>query len=263
MRREGGRVLHIGHAAVSVVLVAGGATGIGAAVVRALRDRGDTVLLADRDAVRGRELVAEDRPGRAAFHECDLGTVDGPASAVAAAAGFAGGRLDVLFYNAAVLEAHPLARWTVDDWDRASAVNLRGPFLAAQAAEPYLRRSDAGRVIVTSSTGALRGHAGMPAYHATKSGLLGLVRALADELGPAGVTVNALCPGWVDTPFNDEFWSHQDDPGAALAALTASIPLRRQARPEDLVGTFLFLSSSASAYVTGQALVVDGGYTAV
>ncbi|PTA47490.1 SDR family NAD(P)-dependent oxidoreductase [Micromonospora sp. RP3T] len=247
----------------SVVLVAGGATGIGAAALRAWRDRGHTVLLADRDADRGRALVAEDRPGPAAFHECDLGTVDGPAEAVAAAADLGDGKLDVVFYNAAVLEAYPLSRWTSRDWDRASAVNLRGPFLTVQAAEPHLRRSPAGRVVVTSSTGALRGHAGMPAYHATKAGLLGLVRALADELGPAGVTVNALCPGWVDTPFNDGFWAHQSDPDAALAALTASIPLRRQALPEDLVGTILFLSSPASAYLTGQALVVDGGYTAV
>ncbi|MEV0001509.1 SDR family oxidoreductase [Micromonospora sp. NPDC050980] len=247
----------------SVVLVAGGATGIGAAAVRAWRDRGDTVLLADRDAGSGRALVAENRPGRAAFHECDLGTVDGPAAAVTAAAELGHGQLDVVFYNAAVLDAYPLRSWTARDWDRASAVNLRGPFLTVQAAEPYLRRSPAGRVVFTSSTGALRGHAGMPAYHATKAGLLGLVRALADELGPAGTTVNALCPGWVDTPFNDGFWAHQSDPDAALAALTASIPLRRQARPEDLVGTILFLSSPASAYLTGQALVVDGGYTAV
>jgi NAD(P)-dependent dehydrogenase (short-subunit alcohol dehydrogenase family) len=248
---------------VSVALVAGGATGIGAAVVRALRERGDTVLLADRNIDRGKALVAEDLPGPAAFCECDLGTVDGPQAAVAAAVELGGGELDVLFYNAAVLEAYPLARWTVQAWDRATAVNLRGPFLAVQAAEPYLRRSPTGRVILTSSTGALRGHAGMPAYHATKSALLGLVRALADELGPSGTTVNALCPGWVDTPFNDGFWAHQDDPDAALAALTGAIPLRRQATPADVTPAVLFLASAGSAYVTGQALVVDGGYTAV
>ena len=103
----------------------------------------------------------------------------------------------------------------------------------------------------------------MPAYHATKSGLLGLVRALADELGPHGTTVNAICPGWVDTPFNDGFWSHQSDPGAALHNLEQSIPLRRQALPHDIVGSVLFLASADSAYVTGQALVIDGGYTAV
>ncbi len=247
----------------SVALVAGGATGIGAAVVRALRQQCDTVLLADRNVGAGKALVAEDLPGPAAFHSCDLGSVDGPRSAVQAAVDLGNGDLDVLFYNAAVLEAYPLAEWTVDAWDRAAAVNVRGPFLAVQAAEPYLRRSPNGRVILTSSTGALRGHAGMPAYHATKSALLGLVRSLADELGPSGVTVNALCPGWVDTPFNDGFWAHQDDPDAALAALTRGIPLRRQAEPEDIVGTVLFLSSAGSAYLTGQALVVDGGYTAV
>jgi dihydroanticapsin dehydrogenase len=103
----------------------------------------------------------------------------------------------------------------------------------------------------------------MPAYHATKSGLLGLVRALADELGPTGVTVNAVCPGWVDTPFNDGFWQHQADPAQALRMLESQIPLRRQAIPDEITGLLLFLASPESAYITGQALVIDGGYTAV
>ena len=103
----------------------------------------------------------------------------------------------------------------------------------------------------------------MPAYHASKSGLLGLVRALADELGPDGITVNALCPGWVDTAFNDVYWDHQSDPERARRSLNASIPLRRQADPAEMAGTIVFLASPESAYITGQALVVDGGYTAV
>ncbi len=89
------------------------------------------------------------------------------------------------------------------------------------------------------------------------------MRALADELGPAGVTVNALCPGWVDTPFNDEFWEYQTDRAAALSALESSLPLRRQGTPEEVANTVLFLIDEASDYITGQALVVDGGYTAV
>jgi NAD(P)-dependent dehydrogenase (short-subunit alcohol dehydrogenase family) len=182
---------------------------------------------------------------------------------VAAAVDHGGGRLDVVFYNAAVLQARQLAEWTVADWDLASAVNLRAPFLLTQAAATELRTSPCGRVIVTSSTGAFRGHAGMPAYHATKAGLLGLVRALADELGPDGVTVNALCPGWVDTAFNDSFWEHQGDRDAAMHRLTDAIPLRRQGTPADLSGLLLLLASEASSYLTGQALVVDGGYTAV
>ena len=247
----------------SAVIVAGGATGIGAAVVRAMRARGDDVVLVDRNADDGRRVISEDLPGAGWFVEGDLATGDGPARAVESALVHTGGRLDGLFYNAGVLLARPLAEWTVADWDLTTAVNLRGPFLMAQAAAPHLAESKAGRIVLTSSTGALRGHAGMPAYHATKSGLHGLVRALADELAPHGTTVNAICPGWVNTPFNDGFWSHQPDAGQALAELERSIPLGRQAEPDDVVGSVLFLMSDAAAYVTGQALVIDGGYTAV
>ena len=245
------------------VLVAGGATGIGAAAVRAFRRRGDDVLLADRNAVAGRDLMREDLPGAGHFLACDFADAEQVTRAVEAAAAGSLGGLDVVFYNAAVLEARALEEWTAHDWDRSSAVNLRAPFLISQAAAPHLRKSECGRIILTSSTGAFRGHAGMPAYHATKAGLLGLVRALADELGPDGVTVNAICPGWVDTAFNDDFWDHQDDPGEELIRLTSRIPLRRQATPSDLTGLLLFLASAESSYITGQALVIDGGYTSV
>ncbi len=103
----------------------------------------------------------------------------------------------------------------------------------------------------------------MPGYHASKAGLVNLVRSLADELGPRGITVNTILPGWIDTPFNDSYWKHQKDPAAARDALVQRIPLRRQGTPDDVVGTILYLASAASAYVTGQALVVDGGYSAV
>jgi dihydroanticapsin dehydrogenase len=248
---------------VTTVLVAGGSTGIGAAAVRAFCARGDAVFLADRDATAARALMDTLAEHRIGFLQCDFQDPGAAAAAVQAAASHHGGTLDTVFYNAAVLEAHPLAQWSVEAWDRSTAVNLRAPFLMAQAAAPLLRDSGQGRFLVTSSTGALRGHAGMPAYHATKSGVLGLVRALADELGPDGVTVNAVCPGWVDTPFNDGFWAHQADPETALHNLEAQIPLRRQAIPEEITGLLLFLASPASAYVTGQALVIDGGYTAV
>ena len=245
------------------ILVAGGATGIGAAALRAYRSRGDRVLLADRNEAAAKAVVAEDLPGEAHLVVCDFLDVESVQTAVDAAVDAHDGELDTVFYNAAILEAHPLGSWTAAAWDRSAAVNLRAPFLMAQAAAPYLRVAEHGRIILTSSTGAFRGHAGMPAYHATKAGLLGLVRALADELGPDGVTVNAVCPGWVDTPFNESFWNHQEDPAAALHALTSQIPLRRQARPEDLTGLLLYLASAESSYLTGQALVVDGGYTSV
>ena len=244
------------------VLIAGGATGIGLAALRAFRRQGDTVLLADLDGEAAERAVAEELPGPARALPCDLAEPDAPARAVAAAVEFGGG-LDVVLGNAGLLVAAPLADWTLDQWDRSVAVNLRAPFLLAQAAAPHLQRSDVASMIFTSSTGAFRGHAGMPAYAATKAGLVNLVRALADELSPGGVRVNCICPGWIDTPFNDTFWHHQDDPGTALDTLVASIPMRRQGTPEDVAGMVLFLASPASAYVTGQALVVDGGYLSV
>ena len=246
----------------SVVLVAGGSTGIGAAAVRAFRNRGDSVLLADRNEKDGRALIGEAAAGPGAFHPCDLADPAAAGAAVKATVDRWGG-IDVAFYNAAVLDAAPLEDWTAAQWNRSIALNLSAPFFLVQAAAPHLRAAAHGRVILTSSTGAFRGHAGMPAYHATKAGLLGLVRALADELGPDGVTVNALCPGWVDTPFNDAFWSHQADPAAALSALTGQIPLRRQAQASEVTDLLLFLASPGSAYITGQPLVIDGGYTAV
>lgn len=247
----------------SAILVAGGSTGIGEAVVRALRARGDDVVLADRNAPDGQRVVSERAPGAGWFVDADFSDVDGPARAVQSALECTGGRLDGIFYNAGVLLAQPLAHWSAADWDLTAAVNLRAPFLVTQSAAPHLAKSGAGRVVLTSSTGAFRGHAGMPAYHATKSGLLGLVRALADELAPQATTVNAICPGWVDTSFNDAFWGHQERPGEARTALERSIPLGRQGTPEDIAGSVLFLMSPAASYITGQELTIDGGYTAV
>ena len=244
------------------VLIAGGATGIGLAALRAFRARGDRVVLADLDGAAAQAAVAENLPGAALALQCDLADPLSPARAVERAVEFGGG-LDVVFGNAGVLQAAPLAEWTVEQWDRSTAVNLRAPFLLAQAAAPHLVRSGVASMIFTSSTGAFRGHAGMPAYAATKAGLVNLVRALADELSPAGVRVNCICPGWIDTSFNDTFWHHQDDPDAALRSLVTAIPMRRQGAPEDVAGTVLFLASPASAYITGQALVVDGGYLSV
>ena len=249
-----------------VVLIAGGATGIGRAALAAFRAQGWAVLLADlaADAATAAIALTDSLPGAgpARLHHCDLAHPDAPAAAVAAAVD-AFGTLDCLFANAAVLHAAPLADWTAEAWVRSLAVNLTAPFLMVQAAAPHLARSANASVILTASTGALRGHARMPAYHATKAGLLGLARALADELGPEGIRVNCLLPGWIDTPFNDPFWAAQRAPNDSRRALEAALPLRRQGQPEDVVGAVMFLASPAARYITGTQLVVDGGYSAV
>lgn len=244
------------------VLVVGGASGIGAASVRKLRAGGDAVVVADLDGDRATEVAAESLLGDGHALTCDMADAASPRDTVEAAVELMGG-LDVVFANAGVLRSAPLAEWTAATWDHSLAVNLRAPFLLAQAAEPHLRHSDLPSLLFTASTGAYRGHAGMPAYHASKAGVVNLVRALADELSPEGIRVNAVCPGWVDTPFNEPFWSFQPDPAQAKTDLEASIPLRRQGDASEVADVVAFLCSQGARYITGQAIIVDGGYTAV
>ncbi|WP_428925029.1 SDR family NAD(P)-dependent oxidoreductase [Marinibacterium sp. SX1] len=245
-------------------LIAGGATGIGAAVARLFLAEGGQVMVADVNEAGLDHLArqADDLPGNLTTCHVDLARPDAPAT-VAERADAAMGGVDCLFVNAGLMLAARLEDWTPEMWDRSDAINLRLPMFLTQACLPALRASENASVIYTSSTGALRGHAGMPAYHATKSGILGLVRALADELGPEGIRVNALLPGWIDTPFNNGFWDHQQDPDDTRARIEAGIPMRRHGSADEVAGTVRYLASEAARYVTGTRLVVDGGYTAV
>lgn len=245
-----------------VVLIAGGATGIGRAATRAFRARGDSVFLVDRNYPEAVRVAAEVLPGGAIAFDADLRDIDAVRAAVAACIE-AYGAVDTVFVNAGVLISMPLEQWTPADWDLSLSVNLRAPFFFAQTAAPHLQRSSNPSLIFTSSTGALRGHAGMPAYHASKAGLMGLVRSLADELSPLGIRVNCICPGWIDTPFNEPFWSFQANPQTAMQELVGRIPARRQGTPDDVTGLILFLASPESRYITGTSVVIDGGYTAV
>ncbi len=245
------------------VLIAGGSTGIGLAALRAFRQRGDSVFLADIDETAANAAVHEEGIGKAAAMQCDLAVPTSAQEAVSAAVDFGDGELDIVYSSAGILKVAPLDEWSLDDWDRTIAVNLRAPFLLAQASAPYLRQSPIGSMIFTSSTGAYRGTAGAFAYSASKAGLVNLVRALADELSPDGVRANCVCPGWIDTPFNQSFWSLQSDQASARKALESRIPMRRQGTAEDMVGAILYLGSESSAYMTGQSIIVDGGYSAV
>jgi NAD(P)-dependent dehydrogenase (short-subunit alcohol dehydrogenase family) len=243
------------------VIVAGGATGIGRAAVRGFRARGDNVMLVDHRP-QAAALLEEAAAGELRFIQRDLAEPRAPAEVVDATIE-AYGSLDTVLITAALMHSAPLAGWTLEMWDDSVALNLRMPFLFIQAAAPHLVRSDNASIILISSTGALRGHAGMSAYQATKAALPGLARSLTAELGPQGIRINTLMPGWIDTPFNDPFWQYQRDPDGRRQEIERQIPLRRQGEPDEVSSMVLFLSSPAGRYIAGTSIVIDGGYTAV
>ncbi|GAA1008463.1 SDR family NAD(P)-dependent oxidoreductase [Acrocarpospora pleiomorpha] len=247
------------------MLIAGGASGIGAATVRRLRAAGAGVHVADIDAAGAaavvKEVVKAEHPGLGTSSYCDLSTPEGPGQAVADALA-AHGRLDAVVFCAGLLVETELADFTVAEWDRTMALNLRAPFLMAQAAAPALVASPHGRVVLTGSTAAFRGGGGSFAYAASKGGLVALTRSLAVALGPDGVTVTCVCPGWIDTPFNDPYWQRVGGRDGAQQALEARIPLGGQGEPDDVAAVIEFLVSPGSRYLTGQAVVVDGGLLA-
>jgi NAD(P)-dependent dehydrogenase (short-subunit alcohol dehydrogenase family) len=243
------------------VIVAGGATGIGRAAVRGFRARGDNVLLVDHRP-QAADLVTEEAPGAIRFVQRDLAEPDAPSDIVKEAIATYGS-LDTVLITAALMLSAPLERWTLEMWDRSVALNLRMPFFFAQAAAPHLAKSDNASIIFISSTGAIRGHAGMSAYQATKAALPGMCRSLTAELGPLGIRINTLMPGWIDTPFNDPFWEYQQNPDARRLEIERQIPLRRQGQPDEVSSMALFLASPAGRYVAGTSIVIDGGYTAV
>lgn len=232
----------------SVALVSGGARGLGAAYVRALHAAGAAVVVGDVLVEEAEHLAADLGPGVLAV-PLDVTSEESWAAAVEAAAAL--GVVDVLVNNAGIANAGRLERYGKDQWDAVIAVNLTGTFLGARAVVPGMRAAGRGSIVNISSVEGMRGDAGLHGYVASKFGVRGLTKSLAVELGPAGIRVNSVHPGFVVTPMTER-----------LDASRQRIPLGRTATPDDVVGAVLFLASADSAYVTGTELVVDGGMIA-
>jgi NAD(P)-dependent dehydrogenase (short-subunit alcohol dehydrogenase family) len=237
-----------------VALVTGGNTGIGRAVAMAYADEGADVAIAwitrEPDA---RSLVAEvERRGRAALAvRCDV-TSEADVRALVDGVGACFGHLDVLVNNAGIQKAQPITETALDDWEHMMAVHLRGAFLCSREAARVMIPRRSGRIIILSSQLAYIGRPNYTAYSAAKGGLLTFTRALAQELAPHGILVNAVAPGLIDTGFDPL-------PEATKRAHAASLPLKRLGVPEDLVGAFVFLASDDSRYFCGQTLHPNGG----
>ena len=236
-----------------VALVTGAASGIGYAAVEAFIAEGAQVLAVDCNG----EGMAPLQALGARLHTADLAEPAAADEAVAAAV-TAFGRLDVLFANAGVVRNALAAEMDDAAWDLQLAVNLSAPFRLARAAAPHLAQSPAGRVLVTASVMAEGTDFGLAGYCASKAGVLGLMRTLALEWGKHGVTANAILPGAIATGMTKPLWEARPEIADVWAKKAA---VRRLGQPEDVARLALFLASDAAAFITGQAITVDGGLT--
>lgn len=237
------------------MFITGGGAGIGAALTEAFLEAGAQVAFVQRSDASGFAAELDARIGRKPlFLQCDVTDTTALQAAMTQAAE-AHGPITVLINNAADDTRHDLAGTDTEAWDKAIAVNLRPHFFTAQAAAPGMRAAGRGSIINLSSISYLMGNAGYPTYVASKAGITGLTRALARELGPDNIRVNALLPGWVLTERQRELWATPED----LAAHLDKQCLKRHLSEDDITGAALFLASDASAMMTGQALVIDGG----
>jgi NAD(P)-dependent dehydrogenase (short-subunit alcohol dehydrogenase family) len=242
---------------VSVAVVTGAARGIGEATAHALAAAGWAVACLDVDG-EGADAVARALPGDAAAFACDVGDEDAVRGAFAAVRERLGA-VTTLVNNAGVNTYFDPGEMTVGEWEAAFAVDLRGAWLTVKHALADLRAADGASVVNVASLHARLTARGMFPYAAAKAGLVGLTRSLALELGPDGIRVNAVSPGWTRTRLVDEWLARQPDPAAAEAEVLASHPLGRMATPEEVAAVITFLSSDGAGAMTGAEVAVDAG----
>jgi 3-oxoacyl-[acyl-carrier protein] reductase len=242
--------------------VTGAARNLGRATALAFAEAGSVVICPyhkgkdDAEAVVA-EIVAAG--GRAHTVPLDLAEVSSIQAAVRAVEEL-GLTIDILVNNAANRPRSRIAEVTPEEWDWVLATNLRGPFFLAQAVIPGMSRQNWGRIINVSGVDAYRGNPCRPHNIASKMGMIGLSRALANETGRKGITVNTVVPGTMDTPrYHPELEGDPSIDTALREERVLQIPLARQGRPEEIGYACVFLSSDYSAYITGQELLVTGG----
>ncbi|NIB44207.1 SDR family oxidoreductase [Pseudomaricurvus alkylphenolicus] len=241
----------------ATVFITGGGSGIGAAFVRAFCRQGARVSFVSLASDNGDALcdsIESETDNRPWFQACDITDTEHLKTCIQDTQSQLGG-IDILINNAARDTRHRLDQLTPDQWDESLNTNLRPHFFTAQAVAPAMKQRGRGSIINVGSNSSLLGLSGYPAYVTAKAGILGLTKALARELGPDNIRVNALIPGWVMTERQKALWVTPE----ALEECLAQQCLKTTISEEDVANSALFLASSASAMITGQSLIIDGG----
>jgi NAD(P)-dependent dehydrogenase (short-subunit alcohol dehydrogenase family) len=240
-----------------VAVVTGAGSGIGEAGAEAMARVGARVVILDRDADRARAVA--DRIGAEAM---GVDVADDAALGAAIGAVLARhGRIDILHNHAGIQVEGDLEQVSPQGFDASWAVNVRAHFIACRAVVPAMKAQRRGVILNTSSSSGIQYDREMIAYATTKHAVIAMTRQMAGDYARHGIRVNALCPGWVDTPFNAPFMAQMGGRAALEAYVAEKVPMGRWASIEEMAEPILFLVSDRSSYMTGQVLVVDGGET--
>ena len=231
-----------------VALVTGASSGIGAATAALLAEGGARVFCAQRGASAHEDVFA------------DFADPAAPEAVIATLCERAG-RLDILVNNSGVMREGTVEETSEADWQLQMQVNLTAPFQLIRHAMPMLR-DGGGAIVNVGSIEGLGSNPRHPAYCASKAGLHGLTRAVAVDHGLDGVRCNAVAPGWIDTPLNEDFIDRMDDPDAFRAEIGAIHPVRRTGSPDEVARLICWLASEEASFITGQIYTIDGGRTA-
>lgn len=243
-----------------VALVTGAASGMGLDTARAFAKAGAAVTLADVSEAALQQAVDQITAGggKAIGVVCDVAD-EAQVAAMVERTVAAFDRLDAAFNNAGIqVPASEIADQSIENYDRISAINQRGVWACMKHELKQMRKQGSGAIVNCSSIGGLTGRAMIAAYHGTKHGVIGLTRSAALEYATRGVRINAVCPGTIDTPMVS---SMLDKGMLSMDDLLGDLPMKRLGRGEEIAGAVLWLCSSGSTFVTGQALAVDGGFT--